>query len=266
MSTHKSIVGALIIFLVSVAYTTVPPTTPAAHTNAPGESTCAKSGCHFGMINSGSGAILLTSMDSIFQSDSTYLFQLQVADTNQAKFGFQLTVLDSLNNRIGELGITTPNNSLKVNSGSRQYLSHRDATSNDTWQLTWKAPKAIDYQGIVTIYFCGNASNDNGDENGDLIYCSTINSKHENYTVVSSISNRSVLENISVYPNPALNLIRLNTKEIYATQLYDSEGNLLMKSELGGGREIDISQLPKGVFFVQLFSKSKSVIKKLVKL
>lgn len=71
-----------------------------------------------------------------------------------------------------------------------------------------------------------------------------------------------------LYPNPFQTSFALETAEpIDQFQLLDSQGRLLQfKYQLAAGRhEIDTENLPKGLYFVRLRSKSAWFVRKMVK-
>jgi S-formylglutathione hydrolase len=74
---------------------------------------------------------------------------------------------------------------------------------------------------------------------------------------------------IKLYPNPARELLTIQTKgiEIYLIEIASLNGQLLFSSEMEGTtRQIDLSSFPKGVFFITLRAKDFVTTRKIIKL
>ncbi|MEO0638086.1 MAG: choice-of-anchor V domain-containing protein, partial [Bacteroidota bacterium] len=71
-----------------------------------------------------------------------------------------------------DFGVITSGNTAvltgSVGGQTRQYVGHRNASTNQTWNFTWKAPATN--VGDITFYIVGNAANGNGSTSGDFIY------------------------------------------------------------------------------------------------
>ena len=152
---------------------------PAGLTGAPGESDCLSSGCHTGNdINSLNGSLTINGLPGTYRPNQEFNLTVTLSQPNRARFGFQLTVLDSQNRKAGELIVTDTNRTQKittfVGSSQREYVYHTGAgtaptgTNQGSWTLRWKAPP----QGVgrVTFYASGNAANGNNAQSGDFIY------------------------------------------------------------------------------------------------
>jgi hypothetical protein len=70
-----------------------------------------------------------------------------------------------------------------------------------------------------------------------------------------------------VYPNPAANIISITIygKSNYEIKLIDITGKLVLEQADFIGGDIDISHLPKGVYFIQLNDNDKWISKKIIK-
>ena len=180
---------------------------PVARTNAPGERTCNTSGCHAGNdLNSGSGNLTVALRQngntvSQYSPGETYTVRLTLTDQDMRVAGFQITSLDSSNDRAGafQAGQKTE---LKIGQ-NRQYLTHSSTftalnTDTQTWKLTWEAPTSD--KGAVTFYAAGNAANGNSSPTGDFIYASSNTVAVDKAT---GLANHSETTDWQVYPNPA---------------------------------------------------------------
>lgn len=73
---------------------------------------------------------------------------------------------------------------------------------------------------------------------------------------------------IDLYPNPVINTLNVNLEEIgqYEIDLYAVNGQRLQSFEfVGNERVVDVSQLPTGVYFLQISGDRKETLKKVIK-
>lgn len=155
------------------------------HTGAPGEQTCATSGCHQ------SATIPVTFQNPKIQMPGPFAgnfvngylgnegdtFNLQLAFSQIFPtyniYGFSMTALYENGTPAGVfykgLGSNGVRESLST-SGGRQYLGHKDADSNPSWLFKYELPAAPITQDII-FYIAANGGNDNGQADaGDDIY------------------------------------------------------------------------------------------------
>lgn len=155
---------------------------PASHTGAPGEPTCATTGCHGFNVNDGPGTLTLTGLPELgYALNEQYDVTVTLTQAQRALFGFEMTALDANGRAAGQWDNLEPqrielfNN--RVGANTRVYAGHRQAgtvpngPNQSSWVLRWKAPATN--IGRVTFYVVGNAANGNGATSGDFIY--TIN-------------------------------------------------------------------------------------------
>ncbi len=152
---------------------------PSSHTGAPGEMTCATTGCHSSSpVNSGNGTLALTGLPANYSSNQEIQLTVTLSQANRQLYGFQLTAIDDAGKQAGDLIVTdsarTQKSSGEVDGNQREYISHTfDGTVPSTvgqlsWTFRWKAP-AQD-AGRVRFFVAGNAANASGDASGDFIY------------------------------------------------------------------------------------------------
>lgn len=153
---------------------------PEAKTGAPGEGTCADSFCHTGSaVNSGPGSFTITQLTPSpgqYAPGDTLDFRLDLQQSGQRRWGFEVTVLNSLGQPVGKILLTEPTRTqVSQGAGGRQYLRHTSLGTNigtldasPGWTFKWVAPNAG--AGAVTFYGAGNAANGNGAVTGDFIY------------------------------------------------------------------------------------------------
>lgn len=165
---------------------------PASHTGAPGEETCATSGCHDdGKINSGTAKVELTfgNNETTFVPGHTYPVKVKISDPNVTRFGFQILALESKNST--EQGIFQITDSLRTQIvknayklQDRKYVTYTfngtDAvkTGEGEWVVNWTAPKEA--KKPITFYVGAVSANDDMSDKGDKVYTKsfTINNKN----------------------------------------------------------------------------------------
>jgi len=175
MKSHFKVVSAAAIGLTSfslvLSFSGGPPD---AHTGAPGEPACNE--CHLSFpLNSGDGSLAVVAPATYAPGDTLDL-TVQLQDPGQARWGFELTALNSANQPAGDLVLVEPVRTQKsVAISGRQYVKHTAAgteqpgpDASSQWQLRWAATGEV--AGPVTFYAAGNAANYNGFNTGDYIY------------------------------------------------------------------------------------------------
>ena len=141
---------------------------PSGKTGAPGEGNCAS--CHSGNVNDGSATSSITFNGNNNQYDVgiTYDFSLSISN-GSSKNGFQLVILDSLqNNDVGTL-IASDLVNTQINANNRTYLNHTSSgNTQNSWNFQWTAPSSD--VGPVTIYYAYNVTNAMNNTAGDQIF------------------------------------------------------------------------------------------------
>ncbi len=155
---------------------------PGAHTGAPGEKTCATSGCHDdNSVNSGAASLSIEIGESItnYVPGKTYAVKVRIAETNVNRFGFQLIALNGkTKSSVGSFQITDAlRTQIVLNSkefNDREYVTYSfkgtDATSAGAseWLVNWIAPSTN--VGPVSFYAAGVSGNDDMTDKGDRVY------------------------------------------------------------------------------------------------
>ena len=253
----------------------------AGYTGSPGEVTCNTTNCHNSFVlNSGDGTIGTTStmINWIYEPSTNYTISIKVAKPGVSLFGFGVEILTSSNDNAGTIVVTdTVHTQLKsrfVNGIIRKNIVHKlnGGASQDsvTFSFNWTAPNTG--SGTLTMYFIGNATNANGNVNGDYIY---------NSSQIIMPSGENNIENIisaypfTVYPNPAGTNISLHyylqKNEVVSIKLYDMRGSLvylLTKSNHFAGENNELIFLPSechsGLYLLSIESPSGRESRKLI--
>ena len=154
----------------AIAFSSGPPN---ERTGAPGEGNC--TGCHNQFaLNSGNGTVTITAPSS-YIAGQTYVIEIDLEDTDQQRWGFEITALDENDQPAGTLGVVEAARTQKSTAtNGREYVKHTstgtDAGTADAapgWTVEWMA---IDVSGPVTFYAAGNAANWGDGNQGDYIY------------------------------------------------------------------------------------------------
>lgn len=159
---------------------------PASHTGAPGEKTCATSGCHDdNTVNNGSA---LVSIDvgggqTNYVEGNVYPVKIKISDTNKKRFGFQITAMGATSNtNLGTFLITDSIRTQVVKNlyelKERDYVTYTfngtDAVSNGVgeWIVNWKAPSNC--SEAITFYVGAVSANDDMTDKGDRVYTKSL--------------------------------------------------------------------------------------------
>ena len=189
LSAKKFKVGFVIVFSAVVVYAKVTGPEP-GYTGAPGDiGNCTN--CHdtFENPNVGPGTFTISGNPVTYQPGQQYQLTATVQQAARAKFGFQLTAIDSNGNRAGTLASLGSDTQVlsETGLGGRQYIEHTQSgtipsqTGRGSWQLRWTAPDTD--VGTVRFFAAGNAANGTGDNQGDYIYTTTAISDSPTSTV-----------------------------------------------------------------------------------
>ncbi len=155
---------------------------PAYRTGAPNDDgTCRDSGCHSSFILNSGDAKFSIAGPSFYVPGEKVKLKISFKDDIGSLHGFEMTALDSNNNRVGKfksIGNTTqvipPNDFRGLDEEDKNKYIEHTAVGNQRkrWKVKWKAP--ADASGVVTFYAAGNDANGDGSRSGDHIYITTL--------------------------------------------------------------------------------------------
>ena len=150
---------------------------PAGYTGAPGEEPEACAECHV-PADAGTGHIAISAPQTYVPGQT---YPITVTHTNpdltRIRWGFELTVLDSSDEKAGDLQSLNSFTQVLNNQGpgsARQYIEHTAAgtfigqQNTASWTFNWTAPQTD--IGPVIFYAAGNQANNDGNTSGDYIY------------------------------------------------------------------------------------------------
>lgn len=159
-------------------------------TGAPGDSVCTQ--CHTtSPLNSGKGAVSIAYPGgAAYQPGATYRIKVQVRDPEQQRWGFQFTARLASSPAVANAGdlrsvddytrVICQDNTAKPCGDTNQIQlimqnvagSRNGQKDGADFEFDWTAPAAG--AGAVSFYVAGNAANGNGNNQGDLIYTSSL--------------------------------------------------------------------------------------------
>ncbi len=100
-----------------------------------------------------------------FTAGETYMITVEVTNSSGSPtaYGFQLTLLDELNETIGAFSMPSVGSGL-VNLSNQVIWEHTTPSNSNQFTVLWDAPAV---ETSVTIYAIGNAVNFDGGTSGD---------------------------------------------------------------------------------------------------
>jgi len=278
------VVSTVIVFVILLAatsflaaYSSGPPN---VHTGAPGESTCATSGCHTGnALNESGGSLTISGIPTAgFELGQTYPVTISLSRTGQARWGFEAVVKDANGQQAGSVTITDMSRTQSSVSSGLSYVKHTSGgTSSGTWTFNWQAPQTD--VGTVTFYAAGNAANGNGGSSGDYIYTTALTA---NASVTAVEQQGRVPFSFRLhgnYPNPfnPATTIRfeIDRPGLVKVVVYDVAGRQVrellnrnltagMHEALWDGRVSNGNIATSGVYFVRIKSMDRSAVSRML--
>ena len=288
---------AAAVFIVFASLTRVPQPKPKSAGppacyagNPPGSFTCATGGCHDNFaLNSGTANLTLDlgGADTGYVPGNTYIITVSIEKQGMVRAGFQSIALLDSNNALspGIVTLTEPLRTQQVDSVhlhngacpivQRVWVEHTyngtDVVSPgvNTWQYQWQAP-ATD-MGNITFYVASLEANNDGEESGDRAYSTqqTIAAIIPDTTdSTNSISDNELALKFSVFPNPANDILTLETLLSLKTQytIYDLTGSIKQSGSFLRRKEIDVNELPQGVYLIRIETTQGSFSRKFVRI
>ncbi len=242
---------------------------PSRRTGAPGDFTCADSGCHVGnAVNTGSGSVsILGAGEYVVGMPLDLVVHAQRASAGA--FGFSITVRDVSNNMVGAWEIVSDSGTEISESGfDPTHVTHDQAvhvTEEFQWNLRW-IPPASD-AGPVTFYAAANTANGTGTQFGDFIYTTSHSATFAGTTRAENIGLPPRISIDSIFPNPAHESVTFDfdivQPGIVQLHLFDMDGRLvssLSRTLSAGNNPVSIAteDFAAGVYAYRLVSSGHS--------
>ncbi|MFK7773669.1 MAG: choice-of-anchor V domain-containing protein [Saprospiraceae bacterium] len=249
--------------------------TAAPNDNGMGNRTCQT--CHnngsFGVtptleITNAAGTVITDNFDP----GETYNVKMTVDATGSpAGYGFQIVALNAAAGADGTPVNTWANGSANVQVATlgtgRQYAEQSALSSSNEFTMEWTAPA----DGTVTFYYGGNATNDNGNTNGDNAIMGSMSLDAN----PNSINELEKILALDIFPNPVSDVLNLRTNaqttDTYDLQLFDQNGRQVSTERLmiPSGENIapiEVTNLPMGIYNLILSDGKNQIAKKMLKL
>ncbi len=255
---------------------------PATSTGSPGDaSSCSSLGCH-GAISftapyfspspttTVAGLITSTIPAGGYIPGNTYTITGTVTSPGKTRFGFEISPQNTAGTLLGTLTATDTTTHL-VGTGNK-YITHKQSgidgtTGSHTWSFDWTAPAAG--VGPVTFYGMFMITNNDGKADvGDVLQKSTLLIHEFGTTSIDEVKN--IANYISIYPNPISDNFfinnSLNAMGSMAVNISDMNGQFVKKiPNVLNRQSINIDDLAKGVYFLQIETPKGNIVKKIVK-
>lgn len=239
------------------------------NTGAPGELTCAQSGCHNTYaVNTSTGkvSIIVGAGQSTYSPGVTYPVTVKIDYIGRVRFGFQLVALNSSDNtnagKVTSLDGSTQVQSGLISNSTRNYISHTESGSlsptSGTIQFTfnWQAP--LTDAGNITLYAVGNATNNNNNALFDYIYTTQTSLS----PILTSIYNDESSKSSRItFNNPVTETLIINNNILIGSKfqysLYDANGNLIQILE----NQVSLSNTNTNVFNLEGLKRGLYLLK-----
>jgi len=211
---------------------------PDQTSGAPSETTCGRSGCHAVAENIGTATVALNygTGTLTYNPAEVYPINIALADLqNDAKNGFQIVALDSLDNNAGTWELVEEANT-QILGGStltdRSYVTHTTAGNTlNTWNMNWIAP--TEDVGPITFY-------------------------------LATSTTEALAAQVAIYPNPANNFLTIQSLDLSILQakLYTATGQLVQQQSFPN--QLDVSNYANGLYLLELQTENGVVLKKIL--
>jgi len=235
---------------------------PGGRSNSPIDaSNCAA--CHTGSSVISEEWISTNIPVSGYVPGDTYTITAAGNHSGAVKFGFEITAEDE-SNKVGTFAITNATETKLANSNSSVTHTSGGNTASGgakTWSFDWTAP--VTGTGDVTFYGAFNAADGNGGTSGDIIYTSTLAVNEDLSIGIKENTSNS----ISIAPNPAKNIITLNSVDLINNiSLYNISGKQILNiSNLHtNSRTIDLSEMSSGMYIIKISGENFNTSEKLL--
>lgn len=227
------------------------------YTGSPGDgfntcTTCHTPGADFGAV------VQITSdiPAAGFEYGVTYEITVSVS-SSAPKHGFQVTAEDAANMKVGTF---TPGSNNQLANGGTHLTHIDDGMPDNSWTFNWTAPETVE-GNEVTFYTAVNATNDNGNTSGDQVRTASMTYTLNDLDVVEN----NLLE-MSIYPNPTIDIVNVNIDDYQDAQIQISDltGKIVLEQKLNSS-SVDVSHLSTGMYLLKVQSGNLNAEAKLLK-
>jgi hypothetical protein len=85
-------------------------------------------------------------------------------------------------------------------------------------------------------------------------------------TLEDATSINDFAKSVSVYPNPAKEMIAIRTNNVDSkVSILDATGRIVLNQQIGTSGNVELNHLATGIYFVRVYTASSSFVQKLIK-
>ncbi len=245
---------------------------PSGNTGSPGDDnqTCAHVDCHTGSASSRDGLIFTDVPELGYLSGVEYLITVKVSEPGIEKFGFQASPQTIEGSKLGKLTLIDP--LLTKLTGGSKYVTHTlsgtAGTDSLSWTFHWTPESA---SGDVTFYVAVNASDNEEDATGDLIFTNSLTIQEDPSNVPLSIEdlNKITFDLISPTSNYLILNVATAVNDNLEVSIFDVHGNYIKSTTYqysNGSMQIPLDGISAGIYFVNLRNAQGTITKQFIKI
>jgi hypothetical protein len=239
------------------------------YTGSPGDGNKSCTTCHGGIATPKDGWITSDIPEDGYIPGQTYTIKATNTVMGSTRFGFEVSPQKINGDMMGMIIITDTLRTKLV--GDNKYITYRadgvDGVDSNSWVFDWVAPQA----GSGEVVFYGAFNANPGHKGADGTTLSTLKVKEAgSATGLAILSDR--VSNLAVFPNPANDMVKIDfdlKKPSHVTvNISDINGKRLiqvLKGKHSGNirKEINVSELPQGIYLINIEVDGKSATQKI---
>lgn len=244
---------------------------PSGNTGSPGDDgqTCAHVDCHTGTASARDGLIFTDVPEIGYLSGVEYLITVTVSEPGIEKFGFQASPQTITGGKLGKLTLIDALET-KLTGGSK-YVTHTlsgtAGTDTRSWTFHWTPESAT---GDVTFYVAVNASDNEEDATGDLIFTNslTIHEDPSNVGLTDEELNKITFDIISPATDNLILDVATVVNDDLIISIFDAQGNLIKSKSYNysnGTFHIPLDGISAGMYFVNMRNTKGAITKQFIK-
>lgn len=222
--------------------------------------------CHGGSSEPVNGWITSTIPQSGYVAGQRYTIRAVNRTIGHTRFGFQVSPQNISGTILGTL-IATDTLRTKVVGDNNGYVTYRPASvvgvDSMVWEFDWIAP--ADTVNEVIFYGAFNSNHD-GHKGGDITQLSQLRVFKQGFTSLAKATKNSI--SISAYPNPASTKIYLRGQDgfgpLSVVSIFDMSGKCVLTNHVTTGSAIDVSQLEKGIYIIEIKANSEAITQRVL--
>ncbi len=238
--------------------------TEPGYTGSPGDSLKNCTVCHGGTATDVEGWITSTVPQTGFIPGQRYTIKATNTEIGGTRFGFSISPQAINGDLLGTLLITDTTKTKLV--GNDKYATYRaagvDGVDSLSWTFDWVAPNDVN----EVIFYGAFNSNFEGHKDGDKTYLTRLRLYKQGFV---GLTTNLRTDFISVYPNPAIDIINIATAHHSANNkvtVFNINGLQVINNSDLIGNQLNIQFLSKGIYTILLTTESgNTYTKKFVK-